>query len=76
MEYITMKNSSDSKLKMYSTCSIRIRSRKQDILEKPQQHNSDQSEKHEKLFDPVACDHDGGGDGVGYCGDLYQICGF
>ena len=35
-----MKNSLDSKLQIYFICSIRIRTRKQDIFEKPQQLNS------------------------------------
>ena len=32
MEHIDMKNSLDSKLQIYSICSIRIRSRKLDII--------------------------------------------
>ena len=35
MEDIDMKNSLNSKLQVYSICSIRIRSRKKDIFEKP-----------------------------------------
>ena len=36
MEHIEMKKSLDSKLQIYSICSIRIRSRNWDIFEKPQ----------------------------------------
>ena len=43
MEHIDMKNRLDSKLKIYSICSFRIRSRKRDIFEKPLQHNSNPS---------------------------------
>ena len=37
MEYVDIKNRLDSKLDIYCIYSIRIRSRKQDIFEKPQQ---------------------------------------
>ena len=40
MEHIDMKNSLDSKLQFNTTCSIRIRSRNWDIVEKPLQHIS------------------------------------
>ena len=43
IEHIDTKSSVDSKLQIYSICSIRTRSRKQDILEKPQQLNSNPS---------------------------------
>ena len=36
-----MKDSLDSKLQIYSICSIRIRSRNWDIVEKPRMHNFD-----------------------------------
>ena len=39
MECIDMKNSLDSKLQICSICSVRIRSRKWDIFEKPLKHN-------------------------------------
>ena len=40
VEAIDIKNSLDCKLQIYFICSIRIRSRKRDIVEKPLQHNS------------------------------------
>ena len=38
MEHIDVKNSLNSKLQIYFICSIRIYSRKRDIIEKPLQH--------------------------------------
>ena len=40
MKHIDTKNSSEYKLQIGSICSIKIRSRKQDIFEKLQQHDS------------------------------------
>ena len=49
MERICMKNSLDSKLQVYSICSIIIRSRKRDIFGKLQQLNFNQSELSSKF---------------------------
>ena len=53
MEHTDMKISLESKLQISSICSLRIRSRKLDIFEKPQHLSSNPSVEHFQLFLPI-----------------------